>query len=194
MHLRSVMLVAMVALAACGPTSKAAPVAPAAADPAPPTDAGGGGGGGPRTPTTSFELDGNRLVLPGPIVFATGDAAVDEAASAAALWYLHDYLVAKPDVTRLRLEGHGDQPGEDALMLSGERALQVGRWLVAHDIDCGRLLAAAFGDTKPVADPATAEGRAQNRRIEAVNVALRGRVIGGMPEDGGAFAAVPVCD
>ena len=56
------------------------------------------------------------------------------------------------------------------------------------------LLAAAFGDTKPIADASTAEGRAANRRIEIVNASLRGIPIGGMPVDGGAPAAVPVCD
>lgn len=179
--------------AACGPSTKAAhspgePAAATAAAVAPPA------GDAARTPVTSFEIEDNRLVLPGPIVFATGGSDVDEAASAEALWYLHDYLVAKDSVTLLRLEGHGDQPGEDALMRSGDRALQVGRWLVGHGVDCKRLLAAAFGDTKPVADPSTPEGRARNRRIEAVNAALRGRAIGGMPTDGGAPAAVPVCD
>jgi hypothetical protein len=56
---------------------------------------GGGGGGGERTPYTSFDNEDNRLVLPGPIVFGTGDSTLDESASEAALWYVHDYLVAK---------------------------------------------------------------------------------------------------
>jgi outer membrane protein OmpA-like peptidoglycan-associated protein len=130
-------------------------------------------------------------VLPGPIVFTTD--ALDAQASEAALWYIHDYLVAKDYVTLVRLEGHGDQPGQDALMFSGAQALAVGEWLVAHGIDCKRLSAAAFGDTKPVADPSTPEGRAQNRRIEVVNAELSGRAIGGMPTDGGGIA-VSVCD
>lgn len=149
---------------------------------------------GDRPHFTSFQIEDNRLVLPGPIVFATGTAELDEAASADALWYLHDYLVAKDYITLVRIEGHGDVAGEDALMDTGERALAVGRWLERHDIDCKRLMAAAFGDTKPVADGSTPEGRAQNRRIEVVNAELRGRAIGGMPVDGGAPAAVPVCD
>lgn len=152
------------------------------------------GSAGAREPATAFELDGNRLVLPGPIVFATGSGELDAAGDDAQLWYLHDYLVAKPAITLMRLEGHETDPGRDALMLSGERALSVARWLVAHGIDCHRLIVAAFGDSKPVADPATPEGAARNRRIEAVNAELLGRAIGGMPTDGGAPAVAKACD
>ena len=56
------------------------------------------------------------------------------------------------------------------------------------------VLGPAFGDLKPVADSSTADGRAKNRRIDVVNAALRGKAIGGMPVDGSAPAAAPVCD
>lgn len=184
-----VLLVPLLAVLACGPTAKPTPTPPGP----PGGDTPPAGGDAPRA--TTFEMtDHGSLALPGPIVFATGSAELDLAASEAALQHVHDYLVAKDAVTLVRIEGHGDQSGEDALMLSGDRALAVGRWLVAHDIACERLLAAAFGDTKPIADSSTAEGRAANRRIEIVNAELRGKAIGGMPVDGGAPAAVPVCD
>lgn len=187
---RSFLVLAPTLLAlACGPTAKPAPTPPGppVGDPAPPS--------GARVPSTDFTMtDRGTLALPGPIVFATGSADLDLAASEPTLWHIHDYLVAKEAVTLVRIEGHGDEPGQDALMLTGDRALAVGRWLVAHDIACERLLAAAFGDTKPIAASATAEGRAANRRIEIVNAQLRGIAIGGMPVDGGAPAAAPVCD
>ncbi len=189
--MRSALVIAPTLLAlACGPSPKPAPTPPGPpiGDPAPTP-------GGDRVPATEFTMtDRGTLALPGPIVFATGAAELDLAASEPALWHIHDYLAAKEAVTLVRIEGHGDQEGEEALMLSGDRALTVGRWLVAHDIACERLLAAAFGDTKPIADASTAEGRAANRRIEIVNASLRGIPIGGMPVDGGAPAAVPVCD
>jgi OOP family OmpA-OmpF porin len=184
--------VVLVLAAACGPNTSPAPVAP----PDRPEAGGGeGGGDGARTPTTHFELADGKLVLPGPIVFRTEGDEIELVAgeSEAALWYIHDYLVAKDAITLLRLEGHGDEPGERELILSGTRALAVGKWLEARGIDCHRLLAVAFGDSKPVADPSTPEGRARNRRIEAVNAELRGKAIGGMPSDGGGVAA-RVCD
>ncbi|MCL4228503.1 MAG: OmpA family protein [Myxococcales bacterium] len=182
-------------LAACGgaATSPAASPSTAAATvtaPAPASPARAGD----RTPYTSFPREGSRLILPGPIVFATGGATLDQEASAAALWFLHDYLLARPQVTLLRIEGHGDQAGDDALMLTGERALQVGLWLVDRGVACDRLMAAAFGDTKPVTSADTPEGRARNRRIEAVDAQLRGKAIGGMPVDGSAPAAIMVCE
>ncbi|MBK9029761.1 MAG: OmpA family protein [Myxococcales bacterium] len=187
MRRTSLVLVSVLLTCACGPGAKA---------PTPPGPPGGDQPpAGERQPATEFTMtDRGSLALPGLIVFATGSAELELAASEPALWHIHDYLVAKDAVTLVRIEGHGDQSGDDALMLSGDRALSVGRWLVAHDIACERLLAAAFGDTKPIADPATAEGRAANRRIEIVNASLRGIAIGGMPLDGSAPAAAPVCD
>jgi len=49
--------------------------------------------------------------------------------------------------------------------LSEKRAQAVVRWLVAHDISDSRLMAKGLGQTTPVADNATAEARAKNRRI-----------------------------
>jgi outer membrane protein OmpA-like peptidoglycan-associated protein len=187
-HIKHTTLALILALAACGSKTATPPAAPAS-----PTTGEAPAASGERTPATSFDVQDNRLVLPGPIVFSTGGSELDESASDAALWHIHDYLVAKDYITLLRLEGHSDTP-DDENYATGERALAVGHWLVAHGIDCKRLLAAAFGNTKPVADPSTPEGRAQNRRIEVVNAELRGRAIGGLPVDGGAAAAVPVCD
>ncbi|HVV86903.1 MAG TPA: OmpA family protein [Kofleriaceae bacterium] len=176
-------------------TPEPAPPAPPAADGDTATGAGDAtaSSGDDRPHYASFDLDDNRLVLPGPIVFSSGHE-LDEGASQNALWFIHDYLDAKDYVTLVRIEGHGDEAGQDALMETGEKALAVARWLEAHGIDCHRMLAAAFGDSKPIADASTPEGRAQNRRIEVINAELRGVAIGGMPTDGSAPAAVPVCD
>ncbi len=65
------------------------------------------------------------------------------------------------------IEGHTDSVGDDAynLDLSERRAGAVVAYLVENGIDASRLQAAGKGETEPVADNATPEGRQQNRRV-----------------------------
>lgn len=139
----------------------------------------------PSTPVR-YTLDGNRLELPGPIVF-TGEAL--DAASDPALEHVRGYLAAKDYISLLRIEGHAPDQAQ-----SEQRAVTVARWLVAHGVDCKRLIVVGFGPNKPVADTSTPEGRAQNTRIDFQNAQLRGRAIGGAPADGGGqVAAADLC-
>jgi outer membrane protein OmpA-like peptidoglycan-associated protein len=74
---------------------------------------------------------------------------------------------------RIRIEGHTDATGDDAsnLKLSEQRASAVRAYLQqSHGIDGGRLEAAGLGETRPVADNATPEGRQNNRRVELVKL------------------------
>lgn len=141
----------------------------------------------------SFELKDNALVTP-PIVFETGTATLKDE-SGAALKHVKAYLDAKSYITTLRVEVHTDSQGADAAnqKLSEARAAAVVAALVKAGVDCHRLIAVGFGETKPVADNATAEGRAQNRRTLFVNAGLRGRAIGGLPLDGGGVVAPSAC-
>lgn len=52
--------------------------------------------------------------------------------------------------------------------LSTARAVTVARFLAEHGVDPNRLSASGYAETQPVASNETAEGRAQNRRIEIV--------------------------
>ncbi len=142
----------------------------------------------------TYELKGNTLVVPAPIVFQTGSDVLSKD-SEAPLQHVANYLKDKSYISLLRIEGHSDDQGDAAKnqTLTEKRALAVGRWLVAHGIDCHRLLAVGFGSSKPIAQNSTAEGRAENRRIQFVNAALRGRPIGGMPVDGGGRVAGDLC-
>lgn len=56
------------------------------------------------------------------------------------------------------------------LALSEARANAVRAMLVGLGVDAGRLEAAGLGQTRPVAGNVTAEGRAQNRRVELVRL------------------------
>ncbi|MGH9683718.1 MAG: OmpA family protein [Candidatus Acidiferrales bacterium] len=66
------------------------------------------------------------------------------------------------------ISGHTDNQGSDALNipLSKARAKSVVMWLKDHGVDSSRLEPQGFGSTRPVADNATANGRALNRRVE----------------------------
>jgi chemotaxis protein MotB len=79
----------------------------------------------------------------------------------------------------IRIEGHTDtMPITGGLAqryptnweLSAARAINVARYLQKQAINPATLSAAGFGEFKPVADNATVEGRAKNRRIEIVLV------------------------
>jgi OOP family OmpA-OmpF porin len=56
------------------------------------------------------------------------------------------------------------------MKLSERRAASVRKYLVSKGVDPSNLTSRGFGPTKPVASNATAEGRAQNRRVEFVVV------------------------
>lgn len=68
----------------------------------------------------------------------------------------------------LVLEGHTDNSGQadKNLVLSQNRADAVKRYLVETGISESRITASGFGPERPVADNATPEGRARNRRVE----------------------------
>ncbi|WP_312920615.1 OmpA family protein [Stutzerimonas nitrititolerans] len=68
------------------------------------------------------------------------------------------------------VEGHTDSVGTDAYnqRLSERRANAVRDVLVnQHGLDSNRIQAVGYGESRPVADNATEEGRAINRRVEA---------------------------
>ena len=69
---------------------------------------------------------------------------------------------------RIEIGGHTDNVGKpsDNLTLSNNRAKSVVDYLVSKDIPGTRLVARGYGETKPIADNATADGRAKNRRTE----------------------------
>ena len=69
---------------------------------------------------------------------------------------------------RFEVEGHTDASGTDAVNqpLSERRAAAVEDHLVARGIEAWALTPRGYGSSRPVADNATPEGRAQNRRVE----------------------------
>src|SRR5690606_39012285 len=68
------------------------------------------------------------------------------------------------------VEGHTDSQGSDAynLELSQARAATVRAFLVNRGIPAENIRAVGRGETEPVADNRTPEGRANNRRVEII--------------------------
>ena len=76
-----------------------------------------------------------------------------------------------PDM-KFEVDGHTDNSGTPAhnLVLSNQRADAVKDQLAKMGIDASRLTAKGLGDTKPVDNNATLEGKANNRRVEFVKI------------------------
>lgn len=66
------------------------------------------------------------------------------------------------------VEGHTDSTGSDAynLKLSERRAAAVKAYLVKQGVDGSRVFVEGKGESQPLADNKSREGRAQNRRVE----------------------------
>lgn len=122
------------------------------------------------------ELQGKLTVdVVDKILFDSGQAEI-KPAGREVLQRVVDILVTVTDKT-IRVEGHTDNvPISGNLVkrfptnweLSAARALTVTRALEKAGLDPSLLSAAAFGEHQPVADNATPEGRAKNRRIAII--------------------------
>jgi len=80
---------------------------------------------------------------------------------------LGDYMKANPEL-KIELHGHTDNTGNPDynLKLSDKRAETVKNELVSLGIESERISFTGHGDTKPIADNNTNDGRANNRRTE----------------------------
>ena len=73
---------------------------------------------------------------------------------------------------KFEVDGHTDNIGTDAhnMILSQQRADAVKTQLITMGIDASRLTSKGFGDSKPIADNSTFDGKANNRRVEFVKI------------------------
>lgn len=133
----------------CDPVDEAPPPPPLAPPPPPPAPA----------PARKISLsadayfDFNKATLkPG------GEAEIDRVVS------------SMKENTRLHvlIEGHTDSIGSDAynMRLSERRADAVRRYMVSEGIDDSRIETKGYGESQPVADNTSKEGRAKNRRVD----------------------------
>jgi outer membrane protein OmpA-like peptidoglycan-associated protein len=116
--------------------------------------------------------DNITLNMPGNITFATDSSDLSPA--------FFDVLtsVAKVldefDKTVVEVAGHTDSTGSDAYnqALSERRSSSVSAYLQSQGINPQRLITIGLGESMPVADNSTPEGRQANRRVEITMVPI----------------------
>ncbi len=98
--------------------------------------------------------------------FETGESIILEE-SYPSLDALAEMLVKK-ETWKLKLEGHTDDVGDAQanLILSKDRVEATKKYLVEKGVNPSNLSLKYFGETKPIADNSTPEGRQKNRRVE----------------------------
>jgi outer membrane protein OmpA-like peptidoglycan-associated protein len=92
------------------------------------------------------------------IILETSKLALDELAQ----------LLSERQTWKLDISGHTDNVGDDNtnMLLSKKRAEALKNYLVSKGISADRLRVFYFGETKPVAENNSEEGRKKNRRVE----------------------------
>jgi len=109
------------------------------------------------------------ITLNGSVLFEQGSSTLMPIARE----HLREVATALQDADpqgRIVIEGHTDSAGKTALneQLSQARAESVRRYLVEEGLDQAQVLAVGKGESEPVAPNDTAEGRANNRRVEII--------------------------
>ncbi|MCQ2003790.1 OmpA family protein [Rhizobium sp. NRK18] len=123
----------------------------------------------------SVTRNGDNIILnmPSNITFPTDQYAVMPA------FYptLNSVAIVlnKFNKTLVDVNGHTDSTGslQHNMELSQQRATSVANYLAGQGVDARRMSAMGFGPNQPIATNATAEGRAQNRRVEVQISPLR---------------------
>jgi len=116
----------------------------------------------------SVTRSGDNLILnmPGNVTFKTASADLNsnfyKVLDSVAL------VLKEFDKTLIDVEGHTDSDGSDDYnqQLSMQRATSVGAYLQSHGVNSQRVVALGAGESRPIANNGTPEGKQQNRRVE----------------------------
>ena len=154
-RLLALFAVSVLALAGCA-TAKQAPATAAAA------------------PAMMGDADGCEIILElSGVNFAFDSSALSPAAQSAL-----DGVASRlqfHEVKRVEIAGHTDSTGPEDYNqgLSERRAQSVADYLMKGGIAGSRMDVRGYGETQPVASNDTREGRAQNRRVQVIDLTVR---------------------
>jgi outer membrane protein OmpA-like peptidoglycan-associated protein len=114
------------------------------------------------------EERGTVITLSGNVLFTSGKSVLLPGAQSG-LNQVSDALKSQVDA-KIVIEGHTDSTGsmETNLALSKARAEAVQSYLASRGVPGDRMSAIGIGPSRPVADNQSAEGRANNRRVEII--------------------------
>lgn len=125
----------------------------------------------PQRQAVVVPVEGDRLQLWDAVYFDFNQATI-KPVSFPLLDEVARVLVARPELGRIRVDGHTDDVGNDDynLDLSRRRARAVSEYLVQHGVPAARLSSEGYGERCPVTTNETDEGRATNRRVDFILV------------------------
>ncbi|HBL76987.1 MAG: hypothetical protein A2W90_19555 [Bacteroidetes bacterium GWF2_42_66] len=119
-----------------------------------------------ETVTDTNNLQAIKVTFDSGILFTTGKSDLNTSSKTALVNFANS-LKATPE-TDVTIYGHTDNTGSRAIneKLSKERAESVANFLTGNGVLQARMTTQGKAYDEPVADNSTAEGRAQNRRVE----------------------------
>jgi OOP family OmpA-OmpF porin len=121
-------------------------------------------------PQKRVEVRDNKIVINEKIQFEYDSAKILEV-SHSLLNEVADVIKKNPQIKKIEVQGHASAEGSDRhnLNLSDRRAKSVREYLVKKaGIGKDMLTAKGYGETQPIADNETEDGRVANRRVEFV--------------------------
>ena len=134
--------------------------------------------GCPDTRSRFVKVLTDEIRLLRPVYFPKRQAVI-KAVSFPVLDDVADVVLSNAQITKLRIEGHTDDMGNERRnqQISLARAKAVRDYLVSRGVDESVLEARGYGATRPIAFEDTPVGRAQNRRVEFKIVEISGRPV-----------------
>lgn len=121
----------------------------------------------PKPEPKRVEVRDNKIEISEKIQFELAKANIKEE-SHDLLNEIVQVIKDNPHIKKIAIEGHASSDGNDDfnMKLSDDRSKSVMKYLVDHGVQEKKLTAKGFGETKPIADNDTEEGREKNRRVE----------------------------
>jgi outer membrane protein OmpA-like peptidoglycan-associated protein len=122
-----------------------------------------------RIADVKSELRGMVITLSGSVLFPTNESTLLPAAMVKLNEVADALIKGNPD-SNITIEGHTDSQGQRQynMDLSQKRAESVKGQLVSRGVASDRIKTVGVGPDRPIADNKSAEGRANNRRVEII--------------------------